>query len=308
MSTNTNPDKGAENTVSRHFEMIDFPADPVNELESPWIISEKDLADEFNKVTEADIAEDREDRALHGVSRRNIWNFNSHWIALLAMGARRLEAEATEDKDREFYDALVEGAIACNEFSMGESNNLAVYADKAAHKAEVTRWVSVWKPLNDAFFVLLKENWKNLPADGQVWSQDDIDAIARAFDGDFSYNEAVNLIPDPITPGVPADDMTEHLDQRRFRGYSDWDLKGFRLFLTWIVAQATVFLTSSTAVGFPQNPAKGINTMLDYCKIQRGLVIDMLRGELRVAASGTADAPYMTAVSRMLDSIPDMWD
>lgn len=308
MSTNNIPVDASLPASDRSFTAIDFPSDPVNDLTSPWIISEKDLTDKFNKVTEEDIAEDREDRALHGVSRRNIWNFNSHWVAIVAIGSRKLAESAGDAKTKELYEDLTEGTIAFNEFSMGETNDLAVYANPEAYQAEVERWTKVWKPKSERFRAMMVEHWAALPSEGKAWAQDDLDAIAAVFEGDFTYDEAMNLIPDPITPVVPAENRAEHFEQRRLQGYSDWDIKGLRLFLIWITAQASVFLTSSVAAGYPPNKDAGINSFEDYVKVQRERILELLRGEIRFANSGTADAPYMTAVSEMLEYIPHMWD
>ena len=287
---------------------MDFAADPVNELTSAWIISEADIEDEFSKVTQEVIDKDREERTLHGVSRRNIWNFCNHWVALVAMNARALADASAEEPEHTFYGELVSGAIAFNEYAMGAANTMAFFSSTEGYRTEMERWSAEWKPKSDAFRKNITENWMKLPAEGCGWSQADIDAIADAFEGEFSYDEAIGLVPDPITPSVPVEAVEEHFEQRRVRGYSDWDTKGFRLFLIWVTAQAAVFLTSGDAAGYPHNEDAGIDSFETYLKVQRERILEVLRGELRVATSGTADAPYMTAVDRMLDLVPGMWD
>ena len=285
-----------------------FAADPVNELTSSWIVSEADLTDAFSKVTQEQLDEDRAERVLHGVSRRNIWNFCNHWAFLVAMNARGLMDVAKDEEYRDFYEELVQGVIAFNEYAMGAANTMAFFSNNDAYRTELERWKKEWQPKSDAFRVTIVDNWSKLPAEGPGWSQDEVDSIAKAFEGEFSYDEAIDLIPDPVAAYVPDESLEEHQEQRRMRGYSDWDTKNFRLFIIWVTAQATVFLTSGNAAGYPHNEDAGIDSFESYVKVQRECILEVLRGELRFSVSGTADAPYMTAVARMLELVPGMWD
>jgi hypothetical protein len=305
-------------TINRIFELEeDLLPDPVDELLEVTILSEDDLPNEENPnsgITEEIIRKDRLDRARYGVSRRDIWDFGFNLTAIMATGFRKLR-DATDDAgEKATFEKLIAGCIALNE--RGAMNDMAYFKDPEKNVVERKRWDDQWFGAIAEFQDFLNAEWLNISAEPApfTWNRGTANAIVSRLQGKFAYDEKKDYLTDPITPAVPVEDRNEHLRQRAYEGYSEWDLKHFRTYLIWLIAQAGIFFASTDSMGFPMNEKH--DTFEAYSEFLVEFIGDILRGEANTCTDRAMmfdlreqdSVNYTKAVAQFTQVLPGLWD
>lgn len=305
-------------TVNRIFKLEeDIERDPLNELLDVTFLAEENLKGPDNptsSITEEVLRKDRLDRARYGVSRHDLYDFGFHLLAVMATGFRKLKNETDEPKEKEKFDKLISGCIAINERSA--MNDLSFFKDKAKNDIEYKRWDEKWTHEVHKFQDVLNAEWLNISASPSpfTWNRGEANAIISRLDGKFTYSEKKDYLTDPITPVVPEGDRNEHLRQRAYEGYSEWDLKYFRTYLVWLLAQGCIFYASSDAHGFLQSEENP--TFEDYSKFLIKFTDGLLRGEANMCTDRTMlfnlregdREDYNKSISQLTRIIPGLWD
>jgi hypothetical protein len=293
----------------------DIPADPVNELREINLLDEESLKDpDYKKLTLEDLTKDRLDRARYGVSRRDIWNFGSHFLAIMTHGFRRLRDEETSAERKLVFTRLIEGCIALNEISA--MNDIAFYRDPEKSEADRIRWETKWRKATEDFQEVLNEEWMAISGEppAWTWNRPSVDALRSKLEIPFAYDEKKDYLSDPITLGVPQEDRNEHLRQRAYEGYSEWDLKHFRTYLVWLLAQASIFFASKDSMGYPV--VEGRPEFEDHAAYLIEFASDMLYGEAAMCMTRAQEfmripewnANYSKSVTKFTWIIPHLWD
>lgn len=304
-------------TVYRFQIDEDILADPVDELLEVILLSEADLPSEEDTnsgITEDIIRKDRLERARYGVSTRDIWDFGFNLTAIMATGFRKLRDAADNDEKKVMFDKLIAGCIALNE--RGAINDMTYFKDAEKNETERNRWDQKWLPAIAEFQEVLNSDWLNISDQPSpfTWNRGDANAITSRLQGKFSYDEKRDYLADPITPAVPVEDRNEHLRQRAYEGYSEWDLKHFRTYLVWIISQACIFFSSDDAHGFPMNEKHA--TFEAYSEFLIDFSNALLRGEANTCNTRTMmlnlregdRQDYAKAVAQFTQVLPGLWD
>lgn len=299
------------------FDLIgDIEADPINELTEIHLLTEESFNDPDYQglLKPEDLSKDRFDRARYGVSRRDLWNFNSHFLSIMAHGFRRLRDIETDETRKDVFNRLVDGCIALHEHTA--TNDMAYYADEEKRKAEQKRWENTWIPKVKEFQKLLNAEWMTISGQPSAWTwnRPSVDALLSKLEEPFAYDEKKDYLSDPITLGVPEEERNLHLTQRAVEGYSDWDLNNFRTYLVWLLAQSSLFFASKDAMGWPVTEERP--TFEDHSAFLIKFAADMLYGEAAMCITRAQEfnripewnANYAVAVAKFTEVIPGMWD
>lgn len=296
----------------------DIAADPVDELLTINLLTEDDLPSEEDPdsgITLEILSEDRFQRARYGVSTRAIWDFASHFNEIMATGLRRLRKETDDPVKRENYARLIQGCIALEESL--NTNDRAFFQDRVKNEEERIRWETKWMKEVEYFQAELNNGgWIGISKEPAAftWNRFDAEIVIEKLQGEYTYDSRKDYLNDPITPGVPMDDRNEHLRQRAYEGFSEWDLKNFRTYLVWIIGQACIFFASKDAHGYPASEERP--EFEDHRKYLIEFLGNILRGEANLCTSRamflghiTPDREnYADAISKFTTVIPHMWD
>lgn len=295
----------------------DIEADPVDELLEVHLLSEKELPNEENPdsgITKEIIRKDRLERARYGVSTRDIWDFGFHLMAIMANGFRELRNSTDDAEDKVRFDKLIRGCIALNE--RAAMNDMSFFKIPEKNAAESERWETKWSQEIIEFQKVLDQEWMNISREAApfTWNRGTANAIVSRLEGKFDYAEKRDYLNDPITPAVPEEERNAHLGMRAYRGFSDWDLKYFRTYLVWLIAQASIFFASNDAHGYPQNEKH--ETFEAYSEFLIGIIGDLLRGEANTCTDRAMifdlrekDAKnYADVIAQFTQFVPGLWD
>lgn len=307
-----------EVTLHRLFELDeDLLPDPLDELLGVTLLSEEHLPNEENPnsgITPEILRKDRFERARYGVSRRDMMDFGFDLMAIMATGFRKLRNATDNPEEKETFNKLINGCIALNE--RGAMNDMSFFKDKEKNAAEQERWNTHWAEEVAKFQEVLDAEWLNIsPAHSPfTWNRGGATAIVSRLEGRFTYDEKKEYLSDPITPAVPVEERNEHLRQRAYEGYSDWDLKYFRTYLVWILAQACIFYASTDAHGFPMS--EDFPTFEAYSEFLIEFADGLLRGEANMCFDRTMifnlresdSQDYAKSISLLTRVIPGLWD
>lgn len=319
LNSHTEPDlEKIDVTVNRIFQLEeDLERDGLDELLEVTLLTEEHLKtpeDPFSWLTPEILHKDRIERARYGVSRRDLYDFGFNLLAIMATGFRKLKNATESPEEKEKFDKLINGCIALNE--RASMNDLAFFVDKEKNDAESKRWDNHWAEEIAKFQEVLDEEWLNIsPAPSPfTWNRGDANAVISRLDGKFTYDEKKDYLADPITPSVPVEDRNEHLRQRAYEGYSEWDLKYFRTYLVWIIGQGCIFYASSDAHGFVMS--EETPTFEDHSKFLITFLDGLLRGEANMCINRamlmefirTDQEDYATSISQFTRIIPGLWD
>lgn len=305
-------------TVRRLFEIEeDMERDGLDELLEVTLLSEEHLKNSEDPtlwLTLELLHTDRIERARYGVSRRDLYDFGFNLLAVMATGFRKLKDTTDSPEEKEKFDKLIAGCIALNE--RASMNDLAFFKDKEKNDAESKRWDEHWAGEITKFQDALNEEWLNISTEPSpfTWNRGDVNAVISRLDGKFTYDDKKDYLADPITPSVPVENRNEHLRQRAYEGYSEWDLKYFRTYLIWLLGQGCIFYASSDAHGFAMSEDNP--TFEDYSKFLINFLDGLLRGEANMCNDRTMlfnlrqvdREDYNKSISQLTEIIPGLWD